>query len=95
MGGTALMPAGNPFAVHLKMFTRAHKGQGTPEQYKKFGRRADNYEIMGTNYAQTELGLGMFLRALETRAACVRKTDEFLLNTPTLTTYKWWPGECK
>ncbi|XP_073813980.1 acyl-coenzyme A oxidase 1-like [Musca autumnalis] len=89
--GAALMPAGNPFAVHIVMFTRALKGQGTPEQYEKFGRRADNCEIIGT-YAQTELGHGTFLRGLESRADYDRKTQEFILNTPTLTSYKWWPG---
>lgn len=92
--GAALMPAGNPFAVHLVMFTRALKGQGTPEQYEKFGRRADNCEIIGT-YAQTELGHGTFLRGLESRADYDRKTQEFILNTPTVTSYKWWPGGCK
>uniref|UniRef100_A0A1I8NUH3 Acyl-coenzyme A oxidase n=1 Tax=Stomoxys calcitrans TaxID=35570 RepID=A0A1I8NUH3_STOCA len=89
--GAALMPAGNPFAVHLVMFTRALKGQGTPEQYEKFGRRADNCEIIGT-FAQTELGHGTYLRGLEARADYDRKTQEFVLNTPTMTSYKWWPG---
>ncbi|XP_017485813.1 PREDICTED: probable peroxisomal acyl-coenzyme A oxidase 1 [Rhagoletis zephyria] len=89
--GMALIPAGTPMAVHGLMFTRAFRGQGTPEQYEKFGRRADNCEILGT-YAQTELGHGTYLRGLETRADYDRKTDEFVLNTPTLTSYKWWPG---
>ncbi|XP_067631928.1 acyl-coenzyme A oxidase 1-like [Eurosta solidaginis] len=94
MGGPismALMPAGSPLAVHVLMFSRALKGQGTPEQYEKFGRRAENWEIIGT-YAQTELGHGTYLRGLETRADYDRTTDEFVLNTPTLTSYKWWPG---
>ncbi|XP_054739565.1 probable peroxisomal acyl-coenzyme A oxidase 1 [Anastrepha obliqua] len=94
MGGPvamALMPAGTPLAVHVVMFTRALRGQGTPEQYEKFGRRADNCEIIGT-YAQTELGHGTYLRGLETRADYDRQADEFVLNTPTLTSYKWWPG---
>ncbi|CAD7014207.1 unnamed protein product [Ceratitis capitata] len=89
--GMALMPAGSPLAVHILMFTRALRSHGTPEQYAKFGRRADNCEIIGT-YAQTELGHGTYLRGLETRADYERKTDEFVLNSPTLTSYKWWPG---
>lgn len=68
--------------------------QGTDEQYEKFGKRAENFEITGA-YAQTELGHGTFLRGLETRADFDRKTDEFVLNTPTITSYKWWPGGCK
>lgn len=68
--------------------------QGTDEQYEKFGKRAANFEITGA-YAQTELGHGTFLRGLETRADFDRETDEFVLNTPTITAYKWWPGGCK
>ncbi|XP_011193063.1 probable peroxisomal acyl-coenzyme A oxidase 1 [Zeugodacus cucurbitae] len=89
--GLTLMPGGTPLAVHILMFTRALKNQGTPEQFEKFGRRANNCEILGT-YAQTELGHGTYLRGLETRADYDRRTDEFVLNTPTLTSYKWWPG---
>ncbi|XP_049308027.1 probable peroxisomal acyl-coenzyme A oxidase 1 [Bactrocera dorsalis] len=89
--GTTLMPGGTPMGVHFLMFTRALKNQGTPEQYEKFGRRADNCEILGT-YVQTELGHGTYLRGLETRADYDRQTDEFVLNTPKLTSYKWWPG---
>lgn len=92
--GLSVMPTGSPFVVHSVMFVRAIKGQGTPEQYEKFGRRAENFEILGS-YAQTELGHGTYLRGLETRADFDRETQEFILNTPTLTAYKWWPGGCK
>ncbi|XP_061392964.1 probable peroxisomal acyl-coenzyme A oxidase 1 [Musca vetustissima] len=88
---TALIPSGNPLSVHILMFTRALKEQGTDEQYEKFGRRADNNEIIGT-FAQTELGHGTYLRGLEARADYDRQREEFILNTPTLTAYKWWPG---
>jgi len=30
---------------------------------------------------------------LETTATLDKKTDEFIINTPTLTATKWWPGE--
>ena len=43
-------------------------------------------------YAQTELGHGTFLRGLETTATYDPKTQEFVLHSPTLTAYKWWPG---
>ncbi|XP_013101978.2 probable peroxisomal acyl-coenzyme A oxidase 1 [Stomoxys calcitrans] len=86
-----LTPGGNPFTVHILMFTRALREQGTPEQYEKFGRRADNCEIIGT-FAQTELGHGTYLKGLEARADYDRRTEEFVLNTPKLTSYKWWPG---
>jgi hypothetical protein len=41
---------------------------------------------------QTELGHGTFVRGLETTAHYDPKTKEFILNSPTLTSYKWWPG---
>ena len=42
--------------------------------------------------AQTELGHGTFIRGLETTAHYDEKKKEFVLNSPTLTSYKWWPG---
>lgn len=43
-------------------------------------------------YSQTELGHGTFIRGLETTATYDPETKEFILNSPTLTSYKWWPG---
>ena len=97
MNGSAdlnVTSSGHPFAIHVVLFMHAIKSQGTAEQYEMFGRRAENFEIIGT-YAQTELGHGTYLRGLETRADYDRNTQEFILNTPTLTSYKWWPGGCK
>uniref|UniRef100_W8C3Q5 Acyl-coenzyme A oxidase n=2 Tax=Ceratitis capitata TaxID=7213 RepID=W8C3Q5_CERCA len=85
------MPGGNPFGVHFVMMVEAIRTQGTDEQWERFGKRAENFEICGT-YAQTELGHGSFLRGLETRADYDRATGEFVLNTPKLSAYKWWPG---
>lgn len=50
-----------------------------------------NLEITGT-YAQTEMGHGTHLRGLETTATYDPKTQEFILNSPTVTSIKWWPG---
>ena len=61
------------------------------EQQGTWLGRAWNMEIIGT-YAQTELGHGTFIRGLETTATYDGKTQEFVLNTPTLTAFKWWPG---
>ncbi|XP_037949649.1 probable peroxisomal acyl-coenzyme A oxidase 1 [Teleopsis dalmanni] len=85
------MKAGNPFGVQFAMVVKALKQQSTDEQYEEFGKRVANFQISAT-YAQTELGHGTFLRGLETRADYDRKTDEFILNTPTISAYKWWPG---
>ncbi|KAH8331377.1 hypothetical protein KR074_001744, partial [Drosophila pseudoananassae] len=86
-----LTPAGNPFGVMYVMVVKALQAQCTPEQYEDFGKRLERFEICGT-YAQTELGHGTYLRGLETRADFDPKTDEFILNTPKISSYKFWPG---
>lgn len=86
-----LMPANSPFSTHLIMFIDAIRSQGTAEQFEKFGRRAENCNIIGA-YAQTELGHGTNVQGIQTRADYDSKTQEFELNTPDLQAYKWWPG---
>lgn len=39
--------------------------------------------------------VGTFIRGLETTATYDPKTQEFIMNSPTLTSMKWWPGTCK
>mmetsp|Transcript_5432 Transcript_5432/g.9155 ORF Transcript_5432/g.9155 Transcript_5432/m.9155 type:complete len:169 (+) Transcript_5432:465-971(+) len=53
---------------------------------------ANNLEIIGC-YAQTEIGHGSNVASLETTATFDEKTDEFVIDTPTPTATKWWPGE--
>ncbi len=71
---------------------------------------AKDYKIIGA-YAQTELGhgvfstihysmltdciLGTYLRGLETTATYDPSKQEFILDSPTLTAMKWWPGTRK
>ena len=38
---------------------------------------------------------GTFIRGVETIATYDKKTEEFVINSPTLTSFKWWPGGCK
>ncbi|XP_052860428.1 probable peroxisomal acyl-coenzyme A oxidase 1 isoform X1 [Anopheles cruzii] len=89
--GTGILKQGNPLTVHYVMFLPAILGHGTPEQQAEWFGRAWNCEVIGT-YAQTELGHGTFLRGLETTATYDEQTKEFVLHSPTLTAYKWWPG---
>lgn len=49
-------------------------------------------DIMGC-YAQTEIGHGSDVSGLETTAIYDKRTDEFVINTPSITATKWWPGE--
>uniref|UniRef100_A0A0A9YPZ1 Acyl-coenzyme A oxidase n=1 Tax=Lygus hesperus TaxID=30085 RepID=A0A0A9YPZ1_LYGHE len=91
MLGSAVLKDGMPFALHYVMFVPTLMGQGTMDQQAYWIGRAWNCSIMGT-YAQTELGHGTFIRGLETTAHYDPATEEFVLNSPTLTSYKWWPG---
>lgn len=89
--GSALTKDGNPIGVHYVMFLPAILGQGTLEQQGEWLTRAWSGEIIGT-YAQTEMGHGTYLRGLETTATYDPSTQEFILNSPSITAAKWWPG---
>ncbi|KAH9489974.1 Peroxisomal acyl-coenzyme A oxidase 1 [Bulinus truncatus] len=80
-----------PFGLHDSMFLPTLQKQGTDAQREKWVPLAKNYSILGT-YAQTELGHGTFLRGLETTATYDVNTKEFIINTPTVTASKFWPG---
>lgn len=76
---------------HYALFVQTIMGQGTPEQIREWLPKALNLEIIGT-YAQTELGHGSNVRALETVATYDETTDSLVVNMPTITAMKWWPG---
>uniref|UniRef100_A0A4W6F0E9 Acyl-coenzyme A oxidase n=1 Tax=Lates calcarifer TaxID=8187 RepID=A0A4W6F0E9_LATCA len=80
-----------PLDLHLGMFLPTLLNQSTPEQMDRFFMPAWNLEIIGT-YAQTEMGHGTHLRGLETTATYDPATQEFVLNSPTVSSIKWWPG---
>jgi len=73
------------------IFLQTVIGQGSEEQAKHFGMKTLSFEICGS-YAQTELGHGSNVRGLQTTATFDKSTQEFILNTPTLQSMKWWPG---
>lgn len=53
--------------------------------------KAQKYQIVGC-YAQTELGHGSNVRGLETTATWNPEDQTFTINSPTLTSSKWWIG---
>nr|XP_026497075.1 probable peroxisomal acyl-coenzyme A oxidase 1 [Vanessa tameamea]XP_026497076.1 probable peroxisomal acyl-coenzyme A oxidase 1 [Vanessa tameamea] len=79
----------NPFLLHFGLFIPTIVNQANSEQQAKWLRKGS--KMIGT-YSQTELGHGTFLRGLETTATFDPETDEFILNSPNLTSYKFWPG---
>ncbi|KAI4733433.1 acyl-CoA oxidase [Aureobasidium sp. EXF-12298] len=80
-----------PYGLHESMFLITLRDQGNPEQHEKFLKPARNYEYIGC-YAQTELGHGSNVRGLETTATWNQEDKTFIINSPTLTSSKWWIG---
>nr|AUD57807.1 male fertility factor kl2 [Drosophila takahashii] len=90
--GTGLFQQSFPLRVHFSMFMTTLLGQGTEEQQAQWLSRAWHMDGVVGTYAQTELGHGTFIRGLETRADYDVERQEFVLNTPSQSAYKWWPG---
>ncbi|CAH0724579.1 unnamed protein product, partial [Brenthis ino] len=84
-----IAPNVDPFLIHFVLFLPNIVSQGTTEQKAEWTKQG--FKILGT-YAQTELGHGTFVRGLETTATFDVDTDEFIVNSPTITSYKFWPG---
>ncbi|CAH0482419.1 unnamed protein product [Peronospora belbahrii] len=84
---------GEPLAleVHRSMFIPTLENQGDDEQRAKWLPLAKNYTMLGA-YAQTELGHGSNVQGIETVATYDKFTQEFIIDSPTLTSRKWWPG---
>ncbi|GMF35993.1 unnamed protein product [Phytophthora fragariaefolia] len=80
-----------PLDLHRDMFIPTIENQGTDEQRAKWLPLATNYQIIGA-YAQTELGHGSNVQGIETVATYDKSTQEFVIDSPTLTSRKWWPG---
>uniref|UniRef100_W5N7N3 Acyl-coenzyme A oxidase n=1 Tax=Lepisosteus oculatus TaxID=7918 RepID=W5N7N3_LEPOC len=77
--------------LHYAMFLPTLQKLGDPAQQEKWIPPAKTFKVLGT-YAQTELGHGTHIRALETTATYDPSTQEFVLNSPTVSSIKWWPG---
>ncbi|XP_040041910.2 peroxisomal acyl-coenzyme A oxidase 1 isoform X2 [Gasterosteus aculeatus] len=77
--------------LHFVMFLPTLYSQCDPQQARKWLPLAESLQAVGT-YAQTEMGHGTHLRGLETTATYDPATQEFVLNSPTVSSIKWWPG---
>jgi len=81
----------SPFGHKSVLFQPAIEHNGTAQQKAKWLTLAKAGKIFGT-YAQTEFGHGSFVRGLETTATFDKKTDEFVVHSPTLSSTKFWPA---
>ncbi|CAN0440911.1 unnamed protein product, partial [Scytosiphon promiscuus] len=77
-----------PTFIHSLMFAPNVEALFTEQQREFWLPRCESMEVIGC-YAQTELGHGSNIRALETTATFVRETDEFEINSPSITATKW------
>lgn len=73
------------------MFRQTIELQATESQMRYWLPLVDRMEINGA-YTQTELGHGTFVRGIETTATFDDTSTGFIVNSPTLTSTKYWPG---
>ena len=80
-----------PVEPQFRIFYKNLERQMSDEQSKIWLPKAERFEIFGS-YSQTELGHGSNLRGLETTATFDKEKDEFVINSPTLSSTKYWIG---
>ncbi|KAG2217625.1 hypothetical protein INT45_008078 [Circinella minor] len=79
------------FFVHESLFRNVINMLGTKEQAQKWNDDINNLKVYGC-FAMTELGHSSALRDIETCATFDLATDEFILDSPSVTSTKWWIG---
>lgn len=77
-----------PFDTHFTMFRLAIQALGTPKQRYKWLKLIKENKVIGC-YAQTEIGHGSDVRNIETTAVFDKTTQEFILNSPTVSSTKF------
>jgi alkylation response protein AidB-like acyl-CoA dehydrogenase len=78
-------------SLHYFVFISALKLLSSPEQFSFYQPYAEKLQMIGS-YAQTELGHGSNVQDLETIAEYDVSTQEFVFNSPTISSVKWWMG---
>jgi acyl-CoA oxidase len=74
------------------MFLGACRNIADDEQAAQWLPKITALKMTGC-YAQTELGHGSNVAGIETTATFDKAAQEFVINTPTLSAIKFWPGD--
>ena len=85
-------PYSFPSGVHQVMFVPCIRYLASEKQVKRWLPKVYSYEIVGC-YCQTELGHGSDVQSLETTATFDMEAEQFVINSPTISSTKWWVGE--
>lgn len=80
-----------PIHPQNRIFLSNLERQMSDEQKAIWVPKARRYEIFGS-YSQTELGHGSNVKGIETTATFDKDNDEFVINSPTLSSTKYWIG---
>ena len=76
---------------HFGFFLEIFAVQASEEQKARYMPQINSLEIVAC-FAQTELGHGSNVRGIETTAHYNVESDHFILNSPSITSIKWWVG---
>jgi len=79
------------FGVHYSLFGSSILFLGSDEQREYYLPKVENLDLMGC-FALTELGHGSNVQAIETIAEYDHSKEEFVLNSPTITSQKYFIG---
>ncbi|KEF52474.1 uncharacterized protein A1O9_11316 [Exophiala aquamarina CBS 119918] len=80
-----------PIHPQFRIFMSNLERQMSDEQKSIWVPKAERFEILGCYY-QTKLGHGSNVRGIETTAILDEDSDEVILNSPTLSSTKYWLG---
>jgi acyl-CoA oxidase len=80
-----------PIYPQYRIFMSNIERQMSDQQKEVWLPMAERFEILGC-YCQTELGHGSFVGGIETTAVFDVHSDEFVIDSPTLSSTKYWIG---
>eukprot|EP01132_Coremiostelium_polycephalum_P005820 gene5820-7244_t len=79
------------FGVHFTLFGASILFLGTDEQRERYLKHVEDLSMMGC-FALTELGHGSNVQQIETMVEYDHSTQEFIVNSPTITSQKYFIG---